>query len=130
MSREQVRNLLGEPDDTGITSRKYRTPSIWKYGDVELHFVPGQDRLILIFLDHFEVPASGKLVNIDPWIIRRTLTLREAEEKLTESGIQYDAADYKWADNAKSLVTGIGTQLIFLEGGAELVTVSYSQTGS
>ncbi len=38
MTRDQVRAVLGEPDDTGGTSRKQRIPSVWKYGEVELHF--------------------------------------------------------------------------------------------
>lgn len=38
MSREEVVALLGVPDQEGGTSRKYRTPSIFKYGNVEFHF--------------------------------------------------------------------------------------------
>jgi hypothetical protein len=38
MAREQVREHLGEPDDMGGTSRKYRTPCVWKYGEIELFF--------------------------------------------------------------------------------------------
>jgi hypothetical protein len=30
--------MLGEPDDVGGTSRKYKHPAIWKYGDVEFHW--------------------------------------------------------------------------------------------
>lgn len=40
MTREEVVAALGPPDDTGGTSRKYRTPAIYKYGDIELHFEP------------------------------------------------------------------------------------------
>ena len=38
MTREEVVAVIGEPDDTGGTSRKYKTPCIYKYGDVEVHF--------------------------------------------------------------------------------------------
>lgn len=38
MSAEEVRRLLGEPDAVGGTSRKYRRPSIWLYGPVEIYF--------------------------------------------------------------------------------------------
>ena len=38
MTRAELRTLLGEPDDIGGTSRKYKVPSIWKYGDVEFAF--------------------------------------------------------------------------------------------
>ena len=40
MTREEVVERLGPPDDVGITSRKYRTPAIYKYGEIELHFEP------------------------------------------------------------------------------------------
>jgi hypothetical protein len=38
MSREEVVAILGVPDQQGGTSRKYRTPSIFKYGNVEFNF--------------------------------------------------------------------------------------------
>ena len=38
MTRAELRGLLGNPDDEGGTSRKYRTPSIYKYGDVQFVF--------------------------------------------------------------------------------------------
>ncbi|WP_166831787.1 hypothetical protein [Thalassoroseus pseudoceratinae] len=40
MTRDQVIEALGEPDAMGNTSRKYKTPSIFKYGDTELWFEP------------------------------------------------------------------------------------------
>ena len=38
MSREEVVAILGEPDKQGGTSRKYNTPSILKYGQIEFIF--------------------------------------------------------------------------------------------
>ena len=43
MTRHQVIEALGLPDDVGVTSRKYRTPAIFKYGEIELHFEPWKD---------------------------------------------------------------------------------------
>jgi hypothetical protein len=40
MTREEVVAALGPPDDVGVTSRKYPTPAIYKYGAIELHFEP------------------------------------------------------------------------------------------
>ncbi len=40
MTREQVIETLGEPNATGNTSRKFKTPSVFKYGDIELWFEP------------------------------------------------------------------------------------------
>lgn len=130
MSRAQVESSLGVPDDVGATSRKYRKPAIWKYGDVELHFGLDADNLFLICLDEFDVPSGGKLVKLDAWIIRRTLTLSEAEEHLSVSGIDYKAEDYKPEDDAKCLVAGVGVKLIFIGESKHLRVVSYSNPPS
>lgn len=52
MTRREVIDLLGLPEDLGGTSRKYRSPSILKYGQVELHFEPWKDgRLFLAYTE-------------------------------------------------------------------------------
>lgn len=38
MTREEVVSILGEPDAEARTTRKYRRPLIYKYGDMEIHF--------------------------------------------------------------------------------------------
>jgi hypothetical protein len=43
MTRGEVVQALGPPDDQGVTSRKYRTPSLSKYGEIEIHFEPWED---------------------------------------------------------------------------------------
>ncbi len=43
MTREEVVQALGEPHDTGGTSRRHRMPCIYKYGDIELHFNIGRN---------------------------------------------------------------------------------------
>ena len=39
-TRKDVISKLGDPDDKGGTSRKYRTPSVFLYGNYEIHFGP------------------------------------------------------------------------------------------
>ena len=65
MSRDEIKTLLGQPDDTSTPSRKYRTPSILKYGDVEFHFGLGPEgRLQLIYLERDGVPQTSiSLIN-------------------------------------------------------------------
>ena len=127
MTRAQVESSLGKPDDVGGTSRKYRQPSIWKYGDVELHFVPGDDSLFLIHLDDFDVPSGGKLIDFDPWIIQRGLKLAEAEGKLSQSGIDYAVGDYELEDDAKCITAGVGVKLIFIGKDLPLSVVSFTK---
>jgi hypothetical protein len=52
MTRYEVVKALGLPDNLGGTSRKYRTPSIYKCGAIELHFEPWKDgRLIRAYTE-------------------------------------------------------------------------------
>jgi hypothetical protein len=126
MNREQVENLLGAPDALGGTSREYRKPSIWKYGDVELHFAQGIDALFLIHLNDFDVPSGGKSIRLDPWLITRLLTLPEAEERLTQNGVNYKMTDYEAEDDTTCLMVGAGVKLLFRGEDENLCVVSYS----
>jgi len=61
MTRAELRALLGEPDDVGGTSRKYKVPSVWKYGEVEFAFSAAKSEgeaesqgLWLVYVDSFE----------------------------------------------------------------------------
>ena len=40
MTRDEVAAALGPPDAMSGTTRKYRTPSIYRYGRLEVHFEP------------------------------------------------------------------------------------------
>ena len=49
MTRAELKAVLGEPDDVGGTSRRWKTPAILKYAELEFHFGLGpQGRLELI----------------------------------------------------------------------------------
>ena len=65
ITRDELRAILGEPDDVGGTSRKYPNPAIWKYEDLEFHFEPGQDGMLwLIYSEVDDVPAvSIRVIN-------------------------------------------------------------------
>lgn len=89
LTEDEVRALLGDPDATGGTSRRQRTPKIWKYGDVELHF-DDQRRVQLVFFDDFDVPSGGRALTFDPWILRGTATRAEVEGTLRERGIAFE----------------------------------------
>jgi hypothetical protein len=55
MTRAEVRSTLGEPDDVGCTSRKYRAPACFKYGEVQFFFGPrAQDGLERLFWEDAE----------------------------------------------------------------------------
>ena len=55
---EEVRGLLGEPDDVGGTSRKYPRPCIYVYGAVELYFQ--RQRPFSLTTIHWEAVERGE----------------------------------------------------------------------
>src|SRR5262245_58620647 len=91
LKEEEVLSLLGKPDAFGSTSRKYRKPSVWKYGDVELFFDRETRRLWLIVINFWEptIPSGGTGIKLDPWIIKGGLTQLELINRLDQEAIQY-----------------------------------------
>ena len=58
ITRDELKAILGEPDDVGGTSRKQRTPVIWKYDQLEFFFGRGSDGVLeLIYSEVDNVPA-------------------------------------------------------------------------
>ena len=57
MTRDELKAVLGEPDDVSTTSRKHRTPGILMYNNVEFHFESGAaGKLWLIYREFANVP--------------------------------------------------------------------------
>ena len=99
MKREEIRELLGEPDDTGGTSRKHRIPQIWKYGEVELHFALSGE-LSLIYWDD---PGGNSIaVNKQSNQIQHSLAIARSEATrdlvVSEASIRYVAFDPNFED--------------------------------
>jgi len=55
ITRDEVVAALGPPDDTGGSSRKYRTPNIFRYGRIEVFFEPWKaGRLNMVYTEDDE----------------------------------------------------------------------------
>jgi hypothetical protein len=61
MTRDEVVAVIGEPDAKGGTSRKYPTPSIYKYGDIELHFQGWKDGILCLIWDEANEKTIEKI---------------------------------------------------------------------
>ena len=92
LERNEVAEILGEPDAVGGALRKYRESGVWKYGDVELFFDLQTGRLCLIVMNFWEpnVPRGGLAINLDPWIIIGGLQLSNLVTALDAEGIPYE----------------------------------------
>lgn len=57
MTRDELKAVLGEPDDVGVTSQRWRTPAIFKYAELEFHFGLGPHGLLeLIYQERDDIP--------------------------------------------------------------------------
>jgi len=140
-TRTLIAELLGEPDDYSLNShgrhRKRLPPTIWKYGDIELHFAEATDQLYLIFLEHFTVPSGGTKLHLDPWIIQQSLTVDTLEHGLEQNHIpvQRDRKPYDDPHTLR-LRAGVGVEFLFTtmdtsaRSPAGLTAVSYSDLAS
>jgi hypothetical protein len=113
MSRAQIQEAVGPPDYVGCTTRKYRQPSLWGYGNMELHFVRGGDELWLIHLENFQVPEAGGNLRLDPWIIRGGMGRSEVEYHLAACQLPFQQIQSP-EENCTWLRVGAGIMFIFI----------------
>jgi hypothetical protein len=70
-TRSHVQGLLGDPTDWVNDTPMRRWP-IWKYGDAEVYF--GDDVVVLIHFDTFDIPTGCESLRVDRWIIQAAWT--------------------------------------------------------
>ena len=89
MSRGAVLDALGKPDDFSVIESQPDLPAIFKYGDIEFYFDYDDDNLIYLRADSFDLLNGGNALQFNPWFLRLGTPLREVEEQLTATGIEY-----------------------------------------
>ena len=91
--RQHLESAFGPPEATGGTSRKYRQPIIWKYGDIEFSFSRETGGMDLIHIDGFSnadcSPQGWGGLTVDPWIVRQGLSRRAFCHALDHAGLSY-----------------------------------------
>jgi hypothetical protein len=112
-SRLEVRSILGDPDDSSVSSRRERLPAIWKYGVIEFHFDLSTDRVWLIHADGFNRLQAGEAVDFDPWWMSSDTTLEQALEALSVDGMPIEPMDWPWDDSMICFRAGVGVKLYF-----------------
>jgi hypothetical protein len=111
LPRDELQNLLGIPEMWG-TQDKLSIADLWRYGNVEFHFCDHQ--VSFIFSDGDDLCTGGESWSIDPGIIRKGLPLKEFTDTLTEMGIQYITAQYRYDENQQIVTTSGGAIFSFV----------------
>ena len=114
MSEADVRALLGEPEDISVQ----KVPRIWKYGSLELSFVPSPDgsgpilvSIIVYFRDSTEHPPAALAPT--GWTPSSDTTFEEFRACLVNEGIPISGGVETGPD--KHLVLGSAVRVTFDE---------------
>lgn len=92
MNANTVKEVLGEPDNVGGESRKYKWPNIWLYGDFQLIFdkVERKLNMIVVEFDCGNEPISGgHAFKLTPVFIRKGLSTEDIMTFLSSEGIDF-----------------------------------------
>jgi hypothetical protein len=124
--RDELRQLLGEPDDLGGTSRKHSVPHIWMYGGVEFTFGAGSpSTLELIHFDKPDIPPSGTSeLTVKPWVLCEGMSSDDLSAACDDEGISLrrirdPESGQEWWE------TSGGVTLVFSGDGLEAVSRPY-----
>jgi hypothetical protein len=123
MSRAGLKQLLGPADDIGVTSRKERYPTIFKYGDIEFYINPAQDRLYGIQSDYFTILQGNARLQLQMHGIDSTTTLSQMKEILQSASITFSERTDQF--EGKRLVTQGNVVLGFGEIASDGKTIDH-----
>jgi len=113
ISRRQLRDHLGEPENWGPAPRAKHNASIWKYGDIEFHF--NGDTLWLIFADDVENLHGGRAIDLDPWVLDGGALEEQVLKDLAAADISYQRIPWTLDDATERFLVGAGVELLFLD---------------
>jgi hypothetical protein len=112
LSHDELRMLLGSPSDWGTQATQERA-DIWRYGDIEFHFI--NRKVYLIFSDHGDMTLTNGSLQIDPWILRRGLALEDFESALAEASIPYETVVHDFDPTQRIVTTISGARFTFTD---------------
>jgi hypothetical protein len=115
-SVDSLRSIFGEPPVVGDTSRRHRTPGIWKYGDIEFHLTSDRKCVCLIFCDTFEQLQLGSVAAFDRWFFEGHPPVELVERELVSAGIRFQRHDMPHEPSAFLLRLACGVELMFSRG--------------
>ena len=113
ISRRQLRDHLGEPEDWGPAPKAKHHAGIWKYDDIEFHF--SGEALWLIFADHVEKLHGGRAIDLDTWILDGGALVGQVLEGLAAAYLPYQRIPWALDDATERFLVGAGVELLFLD---------------
>lgn len=123
VTAEDVRELLGPPDDVGGTSRKYPRPSIYVYGSVELFFSQSRPaRCVGIWWYAHRGPFC-LTTDATQQLLSPGMRREEVEARLTNAGLTFHAPAHE-ERIVPTLVLASGVTVVLHEDDGGLYSVA------
>ncbi len=107
-TKELILSNFPDPDQT--TANRTTTTSIWRYGNIELHF--NASRLWMIFSDYIGELDGGPSLTVDPWFLCQPekLTLIEVTRALHHERIDFTKKTGVFGEVKLVLTSGVALQ--------------------
>ncbi len=111
-SKEKILHKFPAPDDFGIGST-LNTAKIWRYGNIEFHFV--DNRLTSIFSDRIADINGGKSIILNKWIFDHTkkLELTQFISSIIQEKIDFDLRHLKSTGQISIMVSTSNVEILF-----------------
>ena len=110
--RAELQGCLGDPENWGPHPKAKQHAAVWKYGDIEFYF-DNSNTLWMIFTDHVETLNGGNAIDLDPWVVSGSLTVKQALRDLEDAGMPCERIDWKFDDSTERFRVGAGIDLVF-----------------
>jgi atypical dual specificity phosphatase len=125
-SIETITSFFGEPSVLGGTSRRRRTPGVWKYGDVEFHLSDDHRHVWLIFCDSYDDLQLGSAASLEPWFFRGHPSNEVVERELSAAQISFHRQDMPHEPTGYLLRLESGVELLFSTGSDPIMTPGFA----
>ena len=113
ISRAELRGCLDGPEDWEPYPKAKQHAAVWKYGDIEFYF-DDDNILWMIFSDHVKTLNGGSAIDLDPWVISSSLTVKQALRDLEDASIPFERNDSNPNPDGQWFRVGAGVDLMFL----------------
>jgi len=130
MTEEQIVTLCGEPEMVGGVSSDYGQPSIFKYGNLEIHFSYFPPRICAaLFIDYETSDETVQLPApfvIDDWHLTRNSDRNEVERYLQRNEIEYQTVTQFKSIRPEIIIVTSGVRISFSDEDDRLSAIAVS----
>lgn len=127
MTRNEILNKIGEPEDWLSNVKNKNSSVIWRYGNIEFYFgmsgiKENKDKLEMIFTDYLTNINGGNTFDIDKWFFKKYknnkvpkhLQLKKIKKIFYKNKISFKLAEKKYNDFKQfELTSKSGVKLTF-----------------